>query len=193
MNHESNSIHCNHKNSVQLKLECIIEYLPQSFCYALAHDTQPTSLVSRTLFLPRPCASQVTINFAIVNSDPLLSLSQLNILEDIQPRMLHTATAFSLCPGHTQVTKFGGCPMWEKRKSTEDQPKIATTTVLEFGEYNACLQLVQTFHKLCLFPDPEQSQLSPCHLVMVTCPLLKSGCWWMWLRVASWDQITECE
>lgn len=128
---------------MQRKLECIIEYLPQPFCYALAHGTQPTSLVSRTLFLPRPCACQVTINF--VNSDPLLSLSQLDILEDVQPRMLHTATAFSLCPGRTQVTKFGGCPMWEKRNSTEDQPKIATTTVLEFGEYNTCLQYLTLF------------------------------------------------
>jgi len=64
------------------------------------------------------------------------SLSQLNLieLEDVQPRMLHTVTAFSLCPGHTQVTKFGGCPMWERKVPPKDQPKMAATTVLEFGE-----------------------------------------------------------
>jgi len=48
--------------------------------------------------------------------------------------MFHTVTAFSLGPGWTQVIMFGGCPKWEKGKSHDAQPKLAETTVLEFGE-----------------------------------------------------------
>ena len=28
---------------------------------------------------------------------------------------------------------FGGCPKWERGKSEDAQPKLAETTVLEFG------------------------------------------------------------
>ena len=31
---------------------------------------------------------------------------------------------------------FGGCPKWEDRKSLDALPKLAETTVLEFGEWN---------------------------------------------------------
>jgi len=48
--------------------------------------------------------------------------------------MWHTVTAFGLGPGRTQVTMFGGCPKWEVEKSHDAQPKLAETTVLEFGE-----------------------------------------------------------
>ena len=59
---------------------------------------------------------------------------QLTLPDGVQPRMWHTVTAFGLRPGWTQVTMFGGCPKWEGGKSSDAQPKLAETTVLEFGE-----------------------------------------------------------
>ena len=59
---------------------------------------------------------------------------QLTLPEGAQPRMWHTVTAFSLGPGQTQVTMFGGCPKWEGGKSADALPKLVETTVLEFGE-----------------------------------------------------------
>ena len=59
---------------------------------------------------------------------------QLTLPEGAQPRMEHTVTAFSLGPGRTQVTMFGGCPKWEWGKPLDAQLKLAETTVLEFGE-----------------------------------------------------------
>ena len=45
-------------------------------------------------------------------------------------------TALSLGPGQTQVTMFGGCLMYELEESLNALPKLAETTVLEFGEPN---------------------------------------------------------
>ena len=59
---------------------------------------------------------------------------QLTLPEGVQPRMYHTVTAFSFGTGRTQVTMFGGCPKWEWGKSHDALPKLAETTVLEFGE-----------------------------------------------------------
>ena len=67
-------------------------------------------------------------------SNQFLPSPQLTLPEGAQPREFHTATAFSLGPGRTQVTMFGGCPKWERGKSDDVQPKLAETTVLEFGE-----------------------------------------------------------
>ena len=67
-------------------------------------------------------------------SNLFLPSLQLTLPEGAQPRMLHTVTAFSLGPGRTQVTMFGGCPKWEMGKSLDALPKLAETTVLEFGE-----------------------------------------------------------
>ena len=48
---------------------------------------------------------------------------------------------------------FGGCPKWEKGKSLNAKPKLAETTVLEFGElcvdimycdYRYCVQIIST-------------------------------------------------
>ena len=53
----------------------------------------------------------------------------------LQARSDHSATAFCLSPGLTEVTLFGGCHQWPKnRKVDADLPKIAKTTVLRFGE-----------------------------------------------------------
>jgi len=36
----------------------------------------------------------------------------------------------------THVTAFGGSPSFDPDKSPKDKPKLADTTVLEFGEQN---------------------------------------------------------
>ena len=63
---------------------------------------------------------------------------QVTLSEDMQPRDLHTATAFSLAPGLTEVAMFGGSP-----KRVPGQPRIAETTVLQFGESSNCCCLCQ--------------------------------------------------
>ena len=53
----------------------------------------------------------------------------------LQSRCYHSATAFSLSPGLTEVTIFGGCPNAPSNaESDADLPQIANTTVLRFGE-----------------------------------------------------------
>ena len=67
-------------------------------------------------------------------SNQFLPSPQLTPPEGAQPWVWHTVTAFSLGPGRMQVIMFGGCPKWEEGKSEDAQPKLAETTVLEFGE-----------------------------------------------------------
>ena len=67
-------------------------------------------------------------------SNQFLPSPQLTLPEGAQPRMWHTVTAFSMGSWRTQVTMFGGCPQWEMGKSDDELPKLAETTVLEFGE-----------------------------------------------------------
>ena len=56
-------------------------------------------------------------------------------IPSLQSRVFHSATAFSLSPGLTEVTIFGGCPNWPSNiKFDADIPHIANTTVLRFGE-----------------------------------------------------------
>ena len=40
-----------------------------------------------------------------------------------------------LAPGLTEVTVFGGCPQYDPNKSLGDQPKLAETIILLFGEF----------------------------------------------------------
>ena len=75
-------------------------------------------------------------NFYHVLTELLIS-PQLTLPEGAQPRMCHTAIALSLGLGWTQVTMFGGCPKFEKKKTDDAQQKLAKTTVLDFGEQNA--------------------------------------------------------
>ena len=51
----------------------------------------------------------------------------------LKPRLGHSLTAFSLGPGLTEVTVFGGGaePL---TGSDETQPKVADTTLLQFSE-----------------------------------------------------------
>ena len=43
--------------------------------------------------------------------------------------------AFSLAPGLTEVTMFGGCPKWILYAPDDQLPKIAETTMLRLGEH----------------------------------------------------------
>ena len=57
-------------------------------------------------------------------------------LPTLQSRCYHSAGAFSLSPGLTEVTIFGGCPEFPNNyMSDADLPRMANTTVLRFGEY----------------------------------------------------------
>ena len=51
----------------------------------------------------------------------------------LKPRSGHSLTAFSLGPGLTEVTMFGGTAE-PSTGSTETQPKLADTTLLQFSE-----------------------------------------------------------
>ena len=58
----------------------------------------------------------------------------------LQSRSHHSATAFNLSPGLTEVTLFGGYSEWPSNlKSAADLTTIANTTVLRFGEYTSCV------------------------------------------------------
>ena len=39
-----------------------------------------------------------------------------------------------LAPGLTEVTFFGGCPLYDPKMSTDEQPNLAETIVMTFGE-----------------------------------------------------------
>ena len=51
----------------------------------------------------------------------------------LKPRYWHSLTAFSMGPGLTEVTVFGGTPE-PPTGSDETQPKLADTTLLQFSE-----------------------------------------------------------
>ena len=40
--------------------------------------------------------------------------------------------------GRVHATTFGGCPSFDPEGTDDSQPKLADTTVLEFGEQNTC-------------------------------------------------------
>ena len=61
----------------------------------------------------------------------------------LQSRFSHSAAAFRLNPGMTEVTIFGGCHEWPNNwKSDADLSQIANTTVLRFGKYTSCVCIV---------------------------------------------------
>ena len=67
----------------------------------------------------------------------------------LQSRFFHSATAFSLSPGLTEVTIFGGCPNFPSIfKSDADLPQIANTTVLRIGESHL-MCVPHTSHRSC--------------------------------------------
>ena len=72
----------------------------------------------------------------------------------LQSRSDHSATAFSLGPGQTEITLFGGYSEWPSNlKSFDDFTLIANTTVLRFGEYTSCVlycRVMRWKHRLLL-------------------------------------------
>ena len=62
-------------------------------------------------------------------------LPQIPLPDDVQPRAYHTITAFSLGPGLTKATMFGGCPDWVAGKTNDQLPKLSETTVLQLGKW----------------------------------------------------------
>ena len=58
---------------------------------------------------------------------------QLTLPEGTQPRYGHTVTSFRI-NDRVHVTTFGGCPDFVMGRSDDDCPKLADTTVMEFGE-----------------------------------------------------------
>ena len=60
----------------------------------------------------------------------------------LQSRCDHSAAAFSPSAGLTEVTIFGGCPVFPSNyKSQADLPQMANTTVLRFGESTSCVAI----------------------------------------------------
>ena len=59
---------------------------------------------------------------------------QLTLPEGTQPRWGHTVTSFRLDEETVHTTTFGGCAEEDTNKSDDDLPKLAETTVMEFGE-----------------------------------------------------------
>ena len=73
-------------------------------------------------------------------------------LPGLQARFDHSAAAFHLSPGMTEVTIFGGCPEWpSKYRRDADLSPIANTTVLRFGEYTSCVCIVLYSHVVINF------------------------------------------
>ena len=67
----------------------------------------------------------------------------------LQSRCRHSATAFSLNSGLTEITLFGGFSEWPSNlKSHADFTPIANTTVLRFGEYTSCIS-TDCYSMLC--------------------------------------------
>ena len=58
---------------------------------------------------------------------------QLTLPEDTQPRFGHTVISFRI-NDRVHATTFGGCPADPSRSADDDLPKLADTTVMEFGE-----------------------------------------------------------
>ena len=63
---------------------------------------------------------------------PLFVCTQVSV-SSLQSRESHSAAAFGLGPGLTEVTVFGGCPEY-----SSDRTQMANTTVLRFGESTSC-------------------------------------------------------
>ena len=81
-------------------------------------------------------------------------------------RCYHSATTFSLSPGLTEITIFGGFPNWPSNfKSDANFPQIANTTVLRFGESHL-MCVSHTSHRSC---DRDTSIASHDYVTMQAC------------------------
>ena len=81
--------------------------------------------------------SSTFIALCFLNLHPhvsFLPFPQLTLPEDTQPRWGHTLTACRMNKSQIHATTFGGCPSFDPNRSHDDDPKLADTTILEFGE-----------------------------------------------------------
>ena len=96
----------------------------------------------------------IVFSLCILNLHPPVSClpsPQLTLPEGTQPRWGHTLTAFKMGKGRVHATTFGGGSKWDSERRDRDIPKLADTTVLEFGEQNT----YHTYHIAldCMFID----------------------------------------
>ena len=81
----------------------------------------------------------IVCSLCILNLHPPVSCllsPQLTLPENTQPRWGHTLTAFEMDQGRMHATTFGGGSKFESGIKDRDVPKLADTTVLQFGEQN---------------------------------------------------------
>ena len=65
---------------------------------------------------------------------------QLTLPEGTLPRWAHTVTSFLISEDKVHATTFGGCLAdFDLSGSDDDDPKLADTTVMEFGEQNSAV------------------------------------------------------
>ena len=67
---------------------------------------------------------------------------QLTLPEDTQPRQGHTLTSCRMGESRIHATTFGGSPSYDLKGTWVTDPKLAETTVLEFGEQNEVCSLL---------------------------------------------------
>ena len=82
---------------------------------------------------------------------------QLTLPEDTQPRQGHTLTSCRMGESRIHATTFGGSPSYDPYRSVDDDPKLADTMVLEFGEQSTH----HLYHVLgCVFTDNKAIDLN---------------------------------
>ena len=88
------------------------------------------------------CTIVTVYSLCFLNLHPPVSClpsPQLTLPEGTQPRYGHTLTSCRMGESRTHVTTFGGSPSFDPKGTVVTDPKLADTTVLEFGEqYEVC-------------------------------------------------------
>ena len=118
------------------------------------------------------CNYAIVCSLCILNPVSCLPSPQLTLPEGTQPRWGHTLTAFEMDQGRVHATTFGGCPSYDPKTSIDDVPKLAETTVLEFGEQNTYHTTLHCmgYMSYCEFNRPLiDIYLCPIHFLIV-CP-----------------------
>ena len=84
-------------------------------------------------------ATQLLYSLCFLNPHPPVSClpsPQLILPEGTQPRWGHTLTSCTMGESRIHATTFGGSPSYDPKRTWVTHPKLADTTVLEFGEQN---------------------------------------------------------
>ena len=59
---------------------------------------------------------------------------QVTLPDGTLPRESHSLTAINLCPGLEDVISFGGSPDYDPNQLIKDNPRMAETMIITFGE-----------------------------------------------------------